>query len=367
MIGKQTVRSIEDEASDTFVQQLHGEWTPADQAILEARLGRDAAYADAYRRVEQSWEALGRHAETPELIRYREEALAFARRTNVRRWLRPAPLTRARWRLTMAAGLCTLAIAVAWQLSPYGARLGEYRTGIGEQRTVELADHSRVALDAATRIRVHFSSDARVVELEEGQVQFSVAHDLTRPFKVKVGDQTIVALGTVFTVEYLDRQVRVAMMEGRVAVVSSQTQVRSREQSRPETANRTSSSGSGPAPTPRVLDFEGGANTIELSAGEELRVNENGRTTVTSGADLEAATAWRAGKVIFRAETLGEAVRRVNRYSRLQIEIEDSQLASRQISGVFEAGDTQGFVNALQQYLPISVKYTDSTIRLKSR
>ncbi len=84
-------------------------------------------------------------------------------------------------------------------------------------------------------------------------------------------------------------------------------------------------------------------------------------------ADLEVATAWRAGKLIFRAETLGEAVRRVNRYSRLQIEIEDGPLLSRRINGVFDAGDTQGFVSALQEYLPISVEYGNSIITLKSR
>jgi ferric-dicitrate binding protein FerR (iron transport regulator) len=32
----------------------------------------------------------------------------------------------------------------------------------------------------------------------------------------------------------------------------------------------------------------------------------------------------------------------MNRYSRLQIRIDDAALAAKQISGVFEAGDTQG-------------------------
>lgn len=338
MMGKETFLTIEEQASDAFVQRLHGNWTPNDQDALEARLERDSVYADAYRRVEESWSALDVHAETPEIMAYREEAIAYARRANARRWLKSTPYVRGRWRIAAVTAGCSLALAVAWQSSPYGYQPGQYHTGIGEQRIVELDDHSRIALDAATRLQVRYSSDARIVELKEGQAQFSVAHDSTRPFEVQVGEQTIVAVGTVFTVEYVDRKVHVAMMEGRVAV-----------------AHRWEKEG----PTRR---------DVEISAGEELRVNQDGRATVTRNADLEAATAWREGKVIFRTEPLGEAVRRVNRYSRVQIELDDDGLASRHISGVFEAGDTLGFVSAIQRYLLVTVDYADAKkIRLKAK
>ena len=106
--------------------------------------------------------------------------------------------------------------------------------------------------------------------------------------------------------------------------------------------------------------------TIELIAGEELRVDRDGESTVTAKADIEAATAWREGKVIIRRETLGDAVRRLNRYSRRQIQIDDAALAAKLISGVFEVGDTQGFVSAVQRYLPVTVDESASNaIRLK--
>jgi len=97
-----------------------------------------------------------------------------------------------------------------------------------------------------------------------------------------------------------------------------------------------------------------------------LRVSRDGENTVTPKADIEAATAWREGKVIIRRETLGDAVRRLNRYSRRQIQIDDAALAAKLISGVFEAGDTQGFVSAVQRYLPVTVDESASrTIKLK--
>lgn len=333
--------TTEEEASDTFVQRLHGKWSAADQAALEARLERDPAYADAYARVQESWGALDTHAESAEVMRYREEAIAYARRSSARRWLKAHTYSRSGWRAAAAVIGVAVLLGVAWQLSPYGYAPGQYRTGIGEQKVVDLEDHSTIVLDAATRLRVRFTPDARIVELQDGQAQFSVAKDPTRPFKVEAGARTVVAVGTVFTVEYVDSQVHVAMMEGKVAVV-------------PTVVPATTEAGSG----------EG----ISLIAGEELRVSRDGRSTVTLKADLEAATAWRHGKVIIRTESLGEAVERMNRYSRMQIKIDDAALAAKHVSGVFEAGDTPGFVRAIELYLPVTADYADSrTVKLRMK
>ena len=355
--------TVEEEASEIFVQHLHGEWTPADQAAFEERLERDPAFADAYCHVEASWDSLDKHAETPELMGYREEAISYARNASAARWLRVNPYTRRPWRVAAAAAGIALVIATGWQLSPYGYRPGLYRTDIGEQRIVELEDHSRITLDAITQLQVRYTKDARIIDLKQGQAQFSVAHDPSRPFKVVAGNQTIIAVGTVFTVEYVDQKVHVAMMEGRVAVVPEQTRL-PQPGSLPSAS--TDSKGVRVASSKHTAvstDPQGG--TIELSAGEELHVARDGQTVVTPKADLEAATAWREGKVIIRTEPLSEAVERLNRYSKLQIKIVGEELADEHISGVFEAGDTQGFVSAVQRYLPVEADYSDSdTVRL---
>jgi transmembrane sensor len=335
-------QSIQEQVSATFVQRLHGEWSAADQSALDQRIARDPKYAAAYARAQQSWTALDTHSESAELMRYREEALAYARRSNARRWLKANSYGRSGWRAAAAVIGVALLLGVAWQLSPYGYAPGLYRTGLGEQRVVDLEDHSMIALDAATRLRVRFTPDARIVELQNGQAQFSVAKDPTRPFKVEAGGRTIVAVGTVFTVEYVDSQVHVAMMEGKVAVV--------------------------PTAAPVTASADSSGDGISLVAGEELYVSRDGRNTITSKADLEAATAWRQGKVIIRTEPLSDAVQRMNRYSRLQIKIDDPALAAKEISGVFEAGDTQGFLSAIERYLPVEADYASSyTVRLHMR
>lgn len=358
--------NLEEEASETFVQRLHGEWTPVDQAAFEARLECDTAYADAYRRVEASWSSLDSHADSPQLMGYREEAIAYARKESGSRWFKENRYVRRPWRTAAAAVGISLAVAAVWQLSPYGYTPGQYVTGIGEQRIVELDDHSRITLDAITRLQVRYTRDARLINLKQGQAQFSVAHDPSRPFKVVAGNQTIIAVGTVFTVEYVDQKVHVAMMEGRVAVVPKQASGAVSDSTYLASVDSSNAHGTPVKKTSAQPDSQGEA--IELSAGEELHVARDGQTVVTPKADLEAATAWREGKVIIRTEPLSEAVKRLNRYSKMQIRISDGVLADKRISGVFEAGDTQGFISAVQRYLPVDADYSDSdTVRLSLR
>jgi transmembrane sensor len=356
--------TLEDEAAELFIRRLYGEWNMADQAACESRLAQDPAFALAFRRVEDSWRALDRHAESPELITYRSEAIGIVRRANARGWLQHNPLHWLTQQWKVAAGIAALAVlGVVWQVSPYGFRPGDYRTAIGEQRIVELADHTRITIDATTHLLVRFTKDIRSVQLLRGQAQFSVAKDPSRPFEVIAGGRTIVAVGTVFTVEYVDNRIQVAMVEGKVAVLASNAHdVKTVPPAAPEIEAVPQPDAARPA-SPPVDDS--GVEEIYLTAGEQLDVGQDGSSVVTPKADIAVVTAWREGKVIFRTTPLGEAVRRMNRYSHLQLKIDDGELAAQKFSGVFEAGDTRGFVGALQRYLPVKADYSEpGTVRL---
>jgi transmembrane sensor len=334
---------LNDQAAAMLLRRIDASWGAADQIVLDARLASDPQFAAAFGQAQESWDEVGRHSNSPELLALREQAIARARQASARRWSLPGarPGYLGKW---VAAAAFLVVCATIWQFSPYGYEPGFYKTGLGEQKVVELSDHSHIALDARTRLRVRFSADARVVQLLEGQAQFSVAKDPARPFKVEAGAKTIIAVGTVFEVEYIEHQVHVAMVEGRVAVL---TEGSPSSGSRPET-------GGGPVDGP-----------LELSAGEALTVRADGASTFLPKADIEAATAWRQGKVIFRDQTLAEAVHRLNRYSRQQVIIDDPALAQMKVSGVFDSGDAQAFAEAMQAYLPVVAESSKSTIHLK--
>jgi len=80
---------LHDQASELFLRRRDSSWAPADQIELDARLARDPSFAGAFRRAQESWDAVGRHATSPELLALREQAIARARQASARRWSLP--------------------------------------------------------------------------------------------------------------------------------------------------------------------------------------------------------------------------------------------------------------------------------------
>ncbi len=75
---------------------------------------------------------------------------------------------------------------------------------------------------------------------------------------------------------------------------------------------------------------------------------------------------WRSGELTFSGESLGEAVREMNRYSRRQIEVEDPDLAAKPIVGIFRIGDIDGFAQAAAVALNADVHTGDGSVRLST-
>jgi transmembrane sensor len=320
---------LEEQAAAAYIRQQSGDWTQADQAELDAWLA-DPAHERAYRSVWRAWHIIGTHSASPELIAYRSDALQRRRRDkNI-----PAATSRRAFGRWCAVGvLAALLVGLGLKLPLRGSSETDYRTALGEQRSLELADRSRIVLDAGTALRVRMTRDARVVDLLKGQAQFLVAHDPRRPFLVEAGASTITAVGTSFNVEYLDERMKVDMMEGKVVVAVA------------ETSTTRGPSFAGPLRTAAA------GRTLDLAAGEELNVGPRGQTRIVHNADVGAAIAWKDGKIIFKNTPLGEAVRQMNRYSRLQLRLSDPSLAQERISGVFNLGDTLVFAGAAQSSL----------------
>jgi transmembrane sensor len=64
---------------------------------------------------------------------------------------------------------------------------------------------------------------------------------------------------------------------------------------------------------------------------------------------------------------MGRAAERVNRYSNMVVEV-DPAVADVAVSGVFNAGDSNAFVEAISAYFPIEVRRIGaSRIQLSAR
>ena len=332
------------QASDWFVRLRAEDATVDTLACFQRWLEADPGNASAYRKISASWAAIGEHASSPEIMTGRRDALEDARRAARGRW-QGRPSGRLAWAAAVAA--VTIVASVGFWLY---TRADLYSTGVGERRTLTLADGSVVTLDARSRIRVRYRENARLIALQEGQARFDVAKDPSRPFLVEAGDEKIVALGTKFNVELVARNVLVTMIEGHVAVTG------------PDAGSSTPGTAEGHGPGHTAAH-----SVIELTAGEALRVRRDGKATRLTEVDVARVTAWQNGKMFFDNEPLATAAERVNRYARETIQV-DPSAANVNISGVFNTGDSNAFIEAVTAYFPVKAERAEgSTVHLTLR
>jgi transmembrane sensor len=329
-LARENRQALEEAAS--WMQRLKGdpslELSPEFLSWVDAQKNTQALKA-----IEEGLMSLQALSASPELLQLRGKAIRSARRANA--WRRSPHSVIYR----VAASL--LIIATISGVADYAIRGNGsvYETDIGVRKLVSLPDGSRVSLDSDTKLHVRYSDTARKVELDRGRARFDVAHDHTRPFTVTAGSQTVVAVGTSFTVEKLGAKVVVTLIQGRVVIKDAHVKEAVKAQQEPP---------------------------VSLAAGEEFVASRDARNLVQP-ADVKAATAWEAGQLVFRNITLGEAVTQENRYTEKPI-IVDSSIAQLRISGVFNAGDVVSFVSAVTSYLPVQASITaEDHIQLQRR
>jgi transmembrane sensor len=292
---------------------------------LEHWLASDPLNAAAYERAEAIWDEMGELSSTPEFMDLRRGALDIAARQGRR--------NRGAYRLArpIAAALATLAIIGAgggtwWMVN----RPQTYETTLGERRVVPLSDGSQVWLDSDSKVAIRYTSDARKLELLRGQARFDVAHNVARPFSVKARDETVVATGTSFNIDLTGSDTLVTLIEGHVAILD----------------------GAGRRSTPAQTRQQAGPpHTVDLVAGQELDVMAAAPPIIKT-VDLERATAWEDGRLVFEDEPLSMAALRISRSSARRVSV-DPAVANLKISGVFNAGDVDGFAQTMSLYLPV--------------
>lgn len=319
---------------DVLVQAAAWRVTLAEAGVdsslaLETWLAASPAHAEAWSQVNTPWEIVGDHASTPALMKVRRDALHRARRQG-----RPSTRSGTVLRWAVAA---TVVLALGVGVQQWHAYRGEvYRTALGERRVIPLDDGSRMSLDSDSEVHLRFTREARKLELKRGQARFDVAHDARRPFAVRARDQVVVATGTAFNVDLLGTQVLVTLIEGRVEVLRDAP---------------------GAMPAPTIADTSqrepvaAATARVTMRAGEQL-VLEPSHVPQLDSIDLDRATAWERGQLVFSDERLSVVATRVGRYHEGAIVV-DPEVAALRISGVFKTGDVDTFVDMVTRYLPV--------------
>jgi transmembrane sensor len=281
--------------------------------------------ARALRAAEMGMGALSELNASPLILDLRRSALKSMQQAGKRRW--PSRPIYMRW--AVAAALLISAIGVAGY--SYLRSGTAYETGVGEHRQVMLADGSKISLDSGTEVHVNYSERTRAIVLNRGQARFDVAHDVKRPFTVTAGTETVIAVGTSFNVEKLQSSVLVTLIQGRIVIKS--------------------------AAAPASARTESVQKPVSLVAGQQMVATAD-NTARVAAADIQEATAWETGQLVFRGVSLADAVERENRYTDHPIAV-DPSVANIKVSGVFNAGDTGSFVSAMTSLFPVQAT-TDS-------
>lgn len=279
-------------------------------------LERSPLHVAAYLEIAALWDDIPRLM-TKESVDV-DALIASARGERARAIFRPA--------IWIAALAASLVVAIVLWMQP---RTQTYQTQIGELRSITLDDGSTVHLDAKSHVRVRLASDARTVELLEGQAMFHVAKDVRRPFIVSCDDTRMRAVGTQFDVyrKAFGKKV-VTVVEGRVAMLPG-----------------------------------AGRSEIFLDAGDQVVVT-TGSVVQTNRADMAMAVAWTERNVVFRNTPLSEAVAELNRYNRRQIVIDDASLHGIRISGIFSSTNPASLLLFLREQLKVSVQESDTAVHI---
>ncbi|WP_346837285.1 FecR domain-containing protein [Microbulbifer sp. SAOS-129_SWC] len=311
--------AIREQAADWLARCDSGAMSAAEQRALDRWLAADARHRLAFAQCRQ----LGLMTEL-----LRDDPELNADLPPVRKAVR----RRGRWQWLGAVAAVVL-VAVTVLLVRAHFAIDYYQTAIGAQRVVHLDDGSTLMLNTDSRVGVRYSRGQRDLYLDRGEAFFMVAKNHRRPFVVHVRDSEVRAVGTAFNVALRAGDVRVAVTQGIVEVKAADAAGKARHLA-------------------RMLPGQG----IDYPAAHPQ--HNSGVTPV----NLEKVTAWQTNRIYFDNDRLEDAIAEYNRYTTRKVVLVGDELADERISGVFNIGDPEALVFALQQGFDARVTENDQRI-----
>lgn len=310
---------------------------PSAPGIAEAfeRWKGGPGNAEAYAEVARLWVDMDAGLGDPQLRGWLEEAEEQAKAPASRRW----PGLR-RWMAAAALPVLLLAALPAVFLmlpepveEPVQATWQRLETVRGEVREVGLEDGSVLHLDTSTRVEVNLGEGRqRLLRLLEGRIRIDVGAD-PRPLRVHAGPLRIDHIGTVFDLAWNHGAAEVLLREG-------------------------------------ALQVEADDRSQTMAPGDRLLVDGSGWHMERLSPDVLAGTAgWVTGKVLFDDQPLAEVAQVLTSYGPRVVRVDPRDpAAGLRVSGVFQAGRQQAFLDALSHVYPVSVREgADGELELRVR
>lgn len=308
------------EQASQWIAKLDRNLSDAEQQALVAWMQHKPEHRQVMLEMAKLWDKMDSLARLSDL---------FEAPPNARRQYRSSHIY-----LGAVASFVLATLGIVWSLGNFYLSQqqildGAYETAIGEHSTISLPDGSQLVLNTNSRILVKYSSDHRLLLLERGEVNVDVAHDEARPLSVMAGNKMVQAVGTAFNVKLrANQEVELLVTDGKVRVAARPPQ-------QPQQISIT------PALPEGAMAVSKGETVILGAPREKIAQIEE--------ADIAVQLSWRQGNLIFRGETLEQALVEISRYTSIEFEVLDEDIRHERIAGLFKAGDVKGLLTTLSQ------------------
>lgn len=206
--------------------------------------------------------------------------------------------------------------------------LAEYRTGYGEQQTVELPDGSTVQLNAHSRLTLdeRWDTNARREVWLEGEAYFSVEKKPTTKAKfiVRTPGLDVEVLGTQFNVNTQEEITQVALDEGHVKL---------------------------------LMVSEDSIHAVTMRPGEVASYTKLTHQISKQRMDTQPYSTWKDGYLTYQEATLSEVLDDVQATYGYTVVVQDSLLMDETITGALSAQDLDTLLVVLEDIIP-SISFT---------
>lgn len=296
-------------AAEWFAARRRGDVNPELEQAFDAWLASDPEHQRQYALCEIAWDLA-----LPAAERLRASTAANTKRRGIphRRWAVGSGL----------AATVLVAIAALWLASV--PQPLHYVTGPGEQRTVLLADGSRITLNTRTALSALIDDNRRDIVLDRGEAFFDVSHDPVRPFHVLTSLGQVTVVGTRFNVYRHSDSLEVTTEEGLVKVSPG--------------------------------EHSDSSAALLVRAGEGAAIVSPGAKPQSRHADLQRIENWRKQRLEFDAMPLSALLEEFSRYTTTPLRAATPEIGALRVSGVFHLGDVAALSTALDATFGLKVQ-----------
>lgn len=301
------VQEVRRSAIGWYARMCSGEASEADHADLQAWLAQHPEHRQAWARlaaVSQSLQSVPANIALP--------ALQGAPRTR-------RAMLRSLVALVSTGSAAYLSYRVVEQPGLYKPWLAQYRTSVGERRSIALEDGSRLVLNTDSAADVNFTGNARTIILWRGEALIETATHRglgrdSRPLLLQTPQGTLRALGTRFTARIVGTRTHAAVLND-------------------------------------AVELRTGAGQVALLQAGQAATFSDAEIGAIQPVD-DSAIQWEHGSLLFGNERLGNVIAELARYRRGHLACDDA-VANLRVSGAFPIDDTDQALTILLHSFPL--------------